>query len=244
MSVNQKILIKSLGIGIVGLFAIFLLSSICHIAIFGPLWVEYTWFTGKKLGFSYKTELNDTTGVQTIVWSTDGRYLLLGSFDNSRFKVYDTRDWTLVDKFRTAEGGLVERSQAQFIPFSYTILLPTISSLPPPDTTSLQEWDVEKNAIKKSFSVKFIDPAFAEERGSSHPGGVAVSGDGKFVADSVGGDYGDIFVFDHKTSQIVQRIHCDRYSGIGALALNENGGTVVVGDCHRNKVSFFRCKDR
>jgi WD40 repeat protein len=220
-------------------FLLYVLFPALHIAIPGPLWTESSWFQGNKMSFSFEKQL-DITGVSTLSWSTDGRYLLLGTFANTRLKVIDTKDWSVVGSITGVEAGEVDKSVMGFFPNGHTVLIPAQYSSTS-KTTSLQAWNASTNTIKKNFNDHFNDDTFNDNKRYNWPKAIAISGDGKVLAGSVSGEKGDVFVFDYDTSRIIQRIHCANLVP-EALALNGTGDVVVIGGCHVNKISFYDVK--
>jgi WD40 repeat protein len=216
-----------------------------------PLWsVRCTGCTYNKVFVSEAT-LKQPYFVTSAVWSSDGKYLAIGSGFEGVINVYSTTNWDLVSTiWRWDIGG--SNSLVRFSDSNMNLILPRIwgknSKITAPtidDNVSLEKWSVKNDSIVKKFYASFPDEAgqsFGWKRESSIARAVAVSSTNRLVAASVDDAYVGVIIYDESNANIIRDIQCQSKNIPEALAFSPDGFDIAVGGCNFGKVSIYNAK--
>ncbi len=205
---------------------------------------ECTW----KKSFHQETIIQQPWSVSSVVWSSDGRYLAVGSGLEGTFNVYDTKGWTLISNIQRWDIGS-NNSLVRFSDQNTTLILPRIwgknAQITAPtidDNVSLEKWDIKLGIVTQKYYAHFPgenDRTFAWRRMASIARAIAVSSDGQFIAAAVGGE---VLVYNATSGSVVQGIMCGPSNVPEALAFSPDSQVITAGNCGTHKISTYEIK--
>jgi WD40 repeat protein len=201
--------------------------------------------------FHQETILEQPWTVSSVVWSSDGRYLSVGSAGEGIINIYDTKNWKLVsDIWRWGGGGF--QPLTRFSDQNTMLILPRIwdhnANVNAPtidDNVSFEKWDIEHNLIAKKYYAHFQnenDHTLDWRRAASIAKAVAVSQDSKLIAVTVQGGGSRVLIYDAASGHVVQEIQCQPRNVPEALAFSPDSHDIVIGGCYLYKVSIYNVR--
>ena len=205
---------------------------------------ECTW----NKSFHQETILQQPWSVSSVVWSSDGRYLAVGSGFEGTFNVYDTKGWTLISNIQRWDIGS-NNSLVRFSDQNTALILPLIwgknAQITAPtidDNVSLEKWDIKRGIVTQKYYAHFPgenNRTFAWRRMASIARAIAVSSDGQFIAAAVGGK---VLIYDATSGSILQSIMCGPSNVPEALAFSPDSQDITAGNCSTHKISTYAIK--
>jgi WD40 repeat protein len=186
--------------------------------------------------------------VSSVAWSSDGKYLAVGSAGEGIVRIYDTNDWRLLsDIWRWDTGGF--QPLTRFEDQNATLILPRIwgknAQIVAPnidDSVSLEKWDINSNRIVQKYYAHFPDEneqSFGWRRAASIARAVAVSSDGRLIAAAVKGPPSGVFIYDASSARVLQKITCGPANVPEELAFSPDGHNIAVAGCYTKEVSVY-----
>lgn len=186
--------------------------------------------------------------VSSVVWSSDGKYLVVGSAGEGIIRIYNTSGWQLVsDIWRWDAGGFQPLSR--FGDQNTTLILPRIwqknAQIATPtidDSVSLEKWNISSNNIVQKYYAHFPhenEQSFGWRRAASIARAVAVSSDGRLIAAAVEGPPSGVFIYDASSARVRQKITCGQVNVPEELAFSPDGHYIGIAGCYTKEISVY-----
>ncbi len=207
--------------------------------------------SGQCENFKWVTTLKQPYFITSVVWSSNKKYLSIGSGFEGLINVYDTSTWSVVSTVERWDiGG--SSSLTRFSDKDADLILPRIWGKNAPvveptadDDVSLEKWNILSSKVIQKYRIPLSSEdskSFTHKREVSIARAVAVSSASGELAASVEANGGEIVLFQDNGVRVLHAIKC-QYRGVStALAFSPDGTKLVAGDCYIGEVAIFNTK--